>query len=191
MSKKKIKTKYYLKQEGKVIEISHQEYSEFKKLLKTQGKKYMCSDCRVCDCEKIKYTNINVCDEVDLGLFINKIYEIEVDGRKRLVNDETFDVYDCKRFEPFKDVIIKKENMIKHEILLIDTEILQLEDELSNKLDSEKETKLRKLKHLKEDKLKLIHDDNVLAKLKQQESILSYNYNEETNKTLKLTSDNK
>lgn len=191
MSKKKIKTKYYLKQEGKVIEISHQEYSEFKKLLKTQGKKYMCSDCRVCDCEKIKYTNINVCDEVDLGLFINKIYEIEVDGRKRLVNDETFDVYDCKRFEPFKDVIIKKENMIKHEILLIDTEILQLEDELSNKLDSEKETKLRELKHLKEDKLKLIHDDNVLAKLKQQESILSYNYNEETNKTLKLTSDNK
>lgn len=190
MNKKLLKTKYYLKKEGKVIEINQHEYNEFKKTLKSEGKKYICSDCRVCDCEKIKYTNINICQEVDLGLFINKIYKIESEEKTRILNDETFDVYDCNRFEPFNDVEIKKENMIKHEILLIDKQILQLEDTISNKLDSEKENKLRELRRLKDDKLKLIHNENVLNKLKKQEVILNDNYSEEKRKELKLTSDN-
>ena len=190
MSKKLLKTKYYLKKEGRVIEINQQEYSEFKKLLKKEDKKYMCSDCRICDCEKIKYTNINICEEVNLGLFINRFYEMKSEDKTRIVRDETFDVYDCNRFEPFNDVEIRKENMIKHEILLIDKEILQLEDALSNKLDSKLENKLRELRRLKDDKLKLIHNENVLNKLKKQEVILNDNYSEEKGKELKLTSDN-
>lgn len=190
-SGKLLEVNYYLKRNGKVKKLTKEEYEQLKKELKKEGKKYICPNCNVCDCEKIKYTDITRCKEVDYGLYIKKVYEFSADIRVEHTIDEKFEVYDCERFHPFKEAIIHSENVIRNEIIKIDKQILLLKKELEVTNDKEKIQQVIKLQKIKSKKLKQITTQEVLKRLFYEESLLLEDFEKEQAKKLRLENNGK
>lgn len=169
---------YYIKVNNEIKKITDEERNEFLKSI--NNKKYLCPDCKICDCEKIKYTDIRRCEEVDMALLERKITPFETaNGVVRHTMDDTLKVYECKRFEPYETVIIGKEKIIANEIVELTIEMLNNKDNTSvyrsllklkeEKLKSitnkkvlkyldEKLEEIKKKQHIKEKKLKLINE---------------------------------
>lgn len=191
MGGKLVDVKYYLKKDNKVHKMTKEEYKQFMEELKKEGTKYQCANCKVCDCEKIRYTNIYACEEVNVGLFIRKTYQFSVEGSIRNNVDDTFFVYDCNRFEPFREAVLHEQNIIREEILEIENQILKLEDEIKKEKDEEKTKKLTDLKKLKSEKIKLVTEKTVLERLKSQQKNIREQYTYEKIKKLRLENDEK
>lgn len=163
----KRKQKYYVKKDGIVSEINREEYNQVNKELMKENKKYLCPNCRVCTCEKIRYSDINTCEEVILATF-KKTYR-KVDDRQVLEKD--FKVYDCNKFEMFRELVIRGELIIKSEILEISKKIYELL--LTDDYDDEE---LEKLYELRDKKKEELHDCGILNELTNEEAKLYQNY---------------
>ena len=120
MGSKLLDVKYYVKKDDKVRRITEKEYKELLKKLKDEGKSYICPNCRVCTCEKIRYTDITRCEEVGYGVFILKTYESSGESKTVVTRDKTFQVFECDQFEPFRDIAVQQEISTKNEILDLD-----------------------------------------------------------------------
>ena len=179
--------KYCIKQNGKVIVITKEEYENFTKQLKEQGKKYICPDCSVCDCEKIRYTNINKAEEVDLALYERKIFESNNQGIVRKTKDIDFKVFECKRFTKYKERISQDDNLTAKEVIKLYKEILELRSELNTYKNSETAEKLLHLSYLKRDLHNSIRDRNIKNQLDKDLEEIRKEYVSNVTKQLKLS----
>lgn len=186
MGAKLISTKYYLKKNGKVNIITKEEYEEFINKMKSEGKKYQCSDCKICDCEKIKYTNIYNCEEVELAIFVRKKYQFIGENMVKNTIDNTFTVFECNRFEPFREIILKEQNNTKDQILELEKQIVSLEDQTREKVNKKKQQELNELKEQRKQLMRLITEKSVLDKLKRQQKNIREQYTYEKVKKLSL-----
>ena len=188
MNKKVVNTKYYIKKDGKVIEVDINQLKNFLETLKKEGKKYICPNCSVCDCEKIIYTDINKSKEVIIGTFERKDYKFFRNDKVIRTKDETFKVYECKRFEMFKEFDKQNGINLRKEIINIDKKILTLKHEIINQYDKEKNEELVRLQMNRREMIDKIDDPAVLEDLKIREDSLKRMYMRinERNKALKL-----
>ena len=163
----KRKQKYYVKKDGIVSEISKEEYNQINKDLRKENKKYLCPNCRVCTCEKIRYSDINICEEVNLATF-KKTYK-KIDDKQVLEKD--FKVYDCNKFEMFRELVVRGELIIKTEILEISKRIYEL-----LLIDDYNEEELKELYESRDKKREELHDCGILNELTNEEEKLYQNY---------------
>lgn len=160
---------YYIKIDGEVKQITEEERKKFLDSIKKENKKYICPDCKVCDCEKIVYSDIRRCSEVNTALLDRTIMQtIGPNGYKTLVKDDILKVYDCEKFEPFEQVIINKERIIAKEILDITAEMLQIKDKLKDNNTKEDYDRFVKLSFLKKSKINSITNKKVLERLNKE-----------------------
>lgn len=160
---------YYIKINGEVKKITEEEREEFLNSMKKENKKYMCPECKVCDCEKIMYTDIRRCSEVDLALFERKISDVvTVEGKTRHIKDDRFTVFECEKFEPFEEVIINKEKAVAKEVLDITNEILQLKDQMKENYSKDDYERFVQLSDLKNKKIESITNIKVLKRLNKE-----------------------
>lgn len=179
--------KYCIKQNGKVIIITKEEYENFTKQLKEQGKKYICPDCSVCDCEKIRYTNINKAEEVDLALYERKIFESNNQGVIRKTKDIDFKVFECKRFTKYKERISQDDKLTAKEVIKIYKEMLELRSELNTYKNPETADRLLHLSYSKRDQYNSIKDKNIKNQLDKKLETIRKEYVTNAAKSLKMT----
>lgn len=191
MDKKLIGISYYIKNDGVVKEATKEEYEEFLNKLKKEKKDYICPNCRVCDCEKIRYTNIYKSEEVNIGTFIRKKYNSYESGNVYRIKDDIFRVYDCNRFEIFKEILLKDEIITKNQILLLDEKIVFLELKTNIKNDEKIYEKIEKLKESRDEKIKLLHDKDIISELEKEEKQLKEKIIKYKAKQLKLENNQK
>lgn len=162
------KHEYYVKKEGVVSKIDKKEFDQINRSLKSDNKRYLCPSCKVCTCQKIKYTDINRCEKVNLATF-KKSYT-NVDNVQLIERD--FKVYDCNEYDMYSDLKIKHELIIKHEILQLSNKIygLLLKSDPNNKEVLEE---LYELKNLKKQQLQ---DYNIINELEEEEEGLYNKY---------------
>lgn len=179
--------KYYKKQNGIVVNITKEEHEEFTKQLKKEGKKYICPNCSICDCEKIKYTNINVAEEVDLATYVKRIYESNEEDIVRKTRDIDFIVYECKRFKKFKDKELFDERHYAKEVIRIYKEMLELKSQMDTYKYRETANKLLLLSYQKRDLYNSIKDENIKKELDEKLQKIKEEHIKTVTKNLKLT----
>lgn len=158
---------YYIKKDGVVSEVNKKEFDKVKKDLRKENKKYICPNCRVCTCEKIRYTDINICEGVNLATFEKTSGKVN----DQHILERDFKVYDCDHFEMFKELAIRGELIIKSEILEISKKIYELL--LSDDYSQEELDNLYEQRDLKKQQLQ---DNMVLEDLGKEESKLYAKY---------------
>ena len=109
--------KYYVKMNGKVFNVPEETYLSFKNEIKDNKEKSLCSTCRVSNCSKITYKNINYCKEVsDAMCIVDESERILYNGTKENVyNVIEFLVFDCKMYQKFKELLKKSKEEITAE----------------------------------------------------------------------------
>ena len=109
--------KYYVKMNGKVFNVPEETYLSFKNEIKDNKEKSLCSTCRVSNCSKITYKNINHCKEVsDAISIVDESERILDDGTKEnIYNVIEFLVFDCKMYQKFKELLKKSKEEITAE----------------------------------------------------------------------------
>ena len=109
--------KYYIKKDGVLNEVNKEEYILFKEKMEKLNKFYLCPHCKVCTCEKIRYSDINVCEEVNTSVYklLEGIYKNPTNGKhfKKTEVDE-FEVYDCDKFELYSNLAINKDGKVDY-----------------------------------------------------------------------------
>ncbi len=162
-----MKNKFYIKDNSEVNECTKEEYKEYLNKIKSEGKTYLCRDCSVCTCEKVRYTDIYRCEGVNEAAYhINKKRFKDENGRIRSSNDIDFLVYDCDYFKRFKELSISDDKKIRTKILSIDKEIL--ENKKNNVLDDITNNLLKKRLLLLDE----INDESVRDDLLKEEQRL-------------------
>ncbi|MBQ9024112.1 MAG: hypothetical protein IJ105_02690 [Bacilli bacterium] len=180
------KTIYYLKINNKIIKISEEEKNEFLKSL--ENKEYLCSNCKICDCEKIKYYDIRICDEVNIALLERTLKEfVSQTGRVIHTKDDKIFVYDCKRYEEFNDKKIEEERKIARKIIVISRRINRLKDNLEFRFTEKRNEELIENEKLIEDYFKLLTNESIIKELRQDLKKISDSYQRRKNKELGKT----
>ena len=157
------------------------------KELKENKQKYICPDCSICDCDKIKYTNINNASEVELGLYVRKIYQSSEQGVVRKTKDVDFTVYECKRFKKYNSKELFDERVSAKEVVRIYKEILELRSEVNAYKSKETVNKLLSLVNLKRELYNSIKDKNIKEELDRKLEKIKKEHLKELSNSLKLT----
>lgn len=111
----KITKKYYIKKNGIVNEVTEDEYKIFKEQMEKLKKFYLCPHCKVCTCDKIKYSDIKVCEEVNDAAYelLKGVYKNKLNGKNTKKTEvEEFEVYDCDKFELYSNLVIE-DNIVR------------------------------------------------------------------------------
>lgn len=172
MEKSKSNRYYYIKKDGNVKKVNKEEFDEFVKSLINDNKTYLCPNCSVCDCEKIRYTNIYECEEVNIGTYERRTRQYTKEGKILKSIDETFRVYDCDRFKLFKEIALANNNSLKDQILKIDKQLIILKDEIKDKNNENKNKSIEKLEKQRLEIINQIDNTDVLENLKKEEKEL-------------------
>lgn len=133
--------KYYIKINGEVHKVSKEKYVLLKKELKGEDRKHLCGRCRISNCNKIVYRNINNCPEVEDAAYTLSEEEIQlVDGtiKKRYVVSE-FLVFDCNKYEICKELRNNTSNEITS-FQKTKEKLIKLQRELNEKEQQEKDS---------------------------------------------------
>ena len=180
---------YYLKKDEKIIKMTSEEIKEFLNTIK--DKKFLCPECRICDCEKIRYTDIKRTEGVSLGILDRTVKQNkDIDGKMYKYIDDIIYVYECSKFEEFKETKIQREKQIANKILSIDKSINKIKDDLEKRYSEILNKQLILLEKERKENLELITESSILNNLILEENEINKNYlkrkNKEKMKKLKL-----
>ena len=109
--------KYYVKMNCKVFNVPEETYLSFKNEMKDNKEQNLCPTCRVSNCSKITYKNINYCEEINNAIcIVDETERILYNGTKENVyNVIEFLVFDCKMYQKFKELLKKSKEEITAE----------------------------------------------------------------------------
>ena len=101
--------KYYVKMNGKVFNVPEETYLSFKNETKDNKEQNLCPTCRVSNCSKITYKNINYCEEINNAICIVDQSEIILDNEEKetVYTVTEFLVFDCKMYQKFRELLAK------------------------------------------------------------------------------------
>lgn len=107
---------YYVKYNGKVLNVTKDEYIAFRKKLKEQGICEICISCNNKECDKQLHMNINKSEGVNIATYIiNEDVIIHKNGeetkRHFVLN---FDVFNCDLYKNYINDEGKKLKYIKN-----------------------------------------------------------------------------
>lgn len=175
MNKNVINKEYYIKKDNKIVKCTSEEYLNFLKEMKKNGLKNLCPNCSVCTCDKIRYSNIKMSSEVNVGSCMTKTYSSVQDQKNKITSEKFFDVFECTKFKKYKDLVIREQQQINKQILILDKQILELK--YFSKLSEQKvDEKLKALREAKEEKMKLLTENEIIERLEKQEVELKEEY---------------
>ena len=191
-----LKQDFYVKENDIVLKVTKQEYKDFIANIEKSGGKYICPECRICTCEKIRYYDINCCEGVKSATLSKKYYklirkpdaEITKEEIQELENsryvDKVFHVYQCDKFEKFKELTASYQKKVIRKVIDLDMEILTLKDEIKGIGNNNKFQVLSELINLRNSKIEDITDEEFKSRLIEEERKLKEKF--EKNKILKL-----
>lgn len=137
--------KYYIKMNGKVFNVTEETYKSFEKEMIEINCEPLCPTCKISNCNKIVYKNINNCPEINNGMcIISKEKRVSETGRERTVYIVTeFNVFDCKMYKKFKELLNNASSIVSEKRKLERLESIQ------NRLYEEKKDREEKSKNIK------------------------------------------
>lgn len=140
MEIKKIKSLYEIKENGVIRKVKKDEYVEYVSKIKEEKKESICKDCRVCNCRKITLQDINADEVVNATRRkqINVVIDSETNERIKLDSEDTrINVFDCKKFSPFREKALPHERKLIKEILNIDKQLFEYEFDSTESLKTQ------------------------------------------------------
>ena len=172
----KLVKRYYIKKDGVVTEVTAEKYNLFKEKLKMLKKQYLCPNCKECLCEKIRYSDINKCEEVNVATYklVNNKYIDPKTGKQmyRYEVDE-FIVFDCNKFNLYSHLVQEQDGTIhnkKTEEENINLKSFDNKEQLEKKEIKEKEKKEQEEKKLKNKEIL----ENVRKQVREKQLMLEY-----------------
>lgn len=111
-----IGVRYFIKKDGIITEVTEEKYNLFKKKLEMLNKQYLCPNCKETMCEKIRYSDINRCEEVNTAVYelIDGKYIDKNTGKEKKKHEvEEFIVFDCNKLDLYSHLVKEKNGTIR------------------------------------------------------------------------------